>query len=156
MSIAKTKKNHQYWMEQALQLAEQAALKNEVPVGAVITLDNKLVAQAHNLTISLQDPTAHAEILTIRQACEYLQNYRLNNCCLYVTLEPCCMCAGAIVHARLKEVIYAAEDKRVGAAGSVFHILGDARQYHQPEIHTGVAQERATYLLKDFFDSKRK
>ena len=140
-------------MQKALDLANDC--RDEVPVSAIIVGDDQLIAYACNETIARNDPCAHAEILAIRQACQKFGNYRLPNCSLYVTLEPCAMCAGAIIHARLFEVIFAAFDHRVGAAGSVFQILGDARAFYHPKVYSGVLQHKSEQILQNFFRAKR-
>lgn len=139
----------------ALQEAALAATCGEVPVGAVIVCDGRLVAQAHNRRETDRDPLAHAEILAIRQAAQRLRCWRLTGCTLVVTLEPCPMCAGAIVNARLDRLVYGAADPRAGAAGSVFDIVRDDRLNHRAEVTCGVLQEEAAKLLTDFFAARR-
>jgi tRNA(adenine34) deaminase len=148
-------KDRQY-MQQALLLAERAESQGEVPVGAVVVLDGKIIGEGWNQPIGLKDPTAHAEIVALRDAALKVGNYRLPQTTLYVTLEPCPMCAGAIVHARVARVVYAANDPKGGAAGSVFDLLPtDERFNHYVAVKGGVLQQRATELLKTFFRHKR-
>lgn len=142
-------------MQQALQLAETALTCDEVPVAAIIVANKGIIAEAHNLTISHQNACAHAEMLALAEAFEKQNNYRLLDATMYVTLEPCCMCAGAVIHSRVKRVVFGAYDKRVGAAGSVFNILGDPRQYYHPEVIGGCLQQQSEQLLKRFFLHKR-
>lgn len=144
-----------YWMTHALQLAEQAQLADEVPVGAVLVYDNQLVAEGRNQPISSQDPTAHAEIVALRQAAQYFKNYRLLNTTLYITLEPCVMCVGAIIHARVKRVVFGAFDPKTGAASSVFPILGTQKLNHYVEWQGGILENKCGALLKSFFQQRR-
>lgn len=143
-------------MQQALLLAERAESQGEVPVGAVLVHEDRIVGEGWNQPIGLQDPTAHAEIVALRDAASRLGNYRLPDTTLYVTLEPCPMCAGAIVHARVARVVYAADDPKGGAAGSLFDLLPtDDRFNHTVAVKGGVLRQRATELLKAFFRRKR-
>jgi len=144
------------WMQQAYALAEIAALAGEVPVGALLVKDDKLIASAHNAPIGQSDPTAHAEILVLREAAKKLQNYRLVDTTLYVTLEPCAMCAGAMVHARIKRLVYGADDPRTGAAKSVFDIVNNQQLNHRIACTSGVMADEASHLLKTFFESRRR
>lgn len=144
-----------YWMNQALGLAIKAQDVGEVPVGAVIVKDNKLIATGYNQSIATHDPSNHAEMVAMRQAGKVLQNYRLVGCTLYVTLEPCSMCAGAMVHARLKEVVFATSDPRTGAAGSVINLLQHPQFNHKILIRQGVLLPEAKALLTNFFKEKR-
>jgi len=144
------------WIQQAYQEAVAAKTINEVPVGAVIVSpDGQLLAAAGNRVISNQDPCAHAEILAIRMAANQLLNYRLDDCQLFVTLEPCVMCAGAIVHARLKRLVFATRDLRAGAAGSVYNLLRGAPLNHQVIIDEGIMQQECAELLETFFKQRR-
>jgi tRNA(adenine34) deaminase len=145
------------YMEHALTLARRAMGDGEVPVGAVVvTNDGVIVGEGWNRPIGNQDPTAHAEVVALRDAASRLGNYRLNECTLYVTLEPCPMCAGAIVHARVKRVVYGATDPKGGAAGSVFDLLPtDQRFNHRVEVTGGLLQQASSDLLKDFFRQRR-
>lgn len=127
----------------------------EVPVGAVLVLNNECVAEAWNQPIAAHDPAAHAEMLALRQAGQKLGNYRLNDTTLYVTLEPCAMCAGAIIHARVARVVFGATDPRAGAGGSVFQILDSDKLNHRVRITSGVLETACTEILQDFFQKKR-
>ena len=147
--------NHDKWMLNALSLAAKAQGGGEVPVGAVVVFNNKIIGEGWNRSIGLHDPSAHAEIQAIRAACNSLANYRLPGADLYVTLEPCPMCAGAIIHARINRVIYAAADPRTGAAQSAFQLLDSPKLNHRCEIVSGVMQEQASKMLKDFFRARR-
>ena len=144
------------YMQVALVLAEQAAAAGEVPVGAVVVYQDAIIGSGWNQLIRTQDPTAHAEIQAIRAAARQLGNYRLTGSTLYVTLEPCVMCAGAIVHARIAQVVYGASQPRTGAAGSVFDLLpSDHRFNHRTECTGGLAAAAASDLLKHFFAQRR-
>lgn len=146
----------QHWMQLAYHEAEAAKLIDEVPVGAVIiSPDGDLLAAAGNRVVSNQDPCAHAEILAIRMAAANLLNYRLDDCQMYVTLEPCVMCAGAIVHARIKRLVFATRDLRAGAAGSVYNLLRGAPLNHQVVIDEGIMQQESAELLEFFFKQRR-
>ena len=142
-------------MERAILLARCAAAAGEVPVGAVLVRDGELIGTGYNRPISACDPTAHAEILTLRQAAAHLGNYRLPDSVLYVTLEPCPMCAGAIVHARVKRVVFGASDPRSGAAGTVFNLLQSAQLNHRTEVEGGVLGRLCGELLQEFFRLRR-
>ena len=139
----------------ALQQAHQASTAGEVPVGAVVVKNGEVVAQAHNAPIGLHDPCAHAEILALRAAAEKLGNYRLEDCTLYVTLEPCAMCAGAMLHARLKRVVWGAMEPKTGAAGSVLNLFAQPQLNHQTQATGGVRAEEASAVLQDFFKAQR-
>ena len=144
------------YMRQALQLATHARdSENEVPVGAVLVLGGEVAGLGWNRNITLHDPTAHAEIMAMRAAGEKLANHRLSGATLYVTLEPCSMCAMAMIHARLARVVYAAADPKTGAAGSVFDTLVDARHNHRIEVDGGLLAEEAASLLHEFFRARR-
>jgi tRNA(Arg) A34 adenosine deaminase TadA len=145
----------QHYMQHALQLARHAEAENEVPVGAVLTRDNEVLGEGWNHPIGLHDPTAHAEIQALRAAGTKLSNYRLPGSTLYVTLEPCAMCAMALIHARVSRVIYAADDPKTGAAGSVFDILISARHNHRIEVRRGLYAEESAALLGAFFRARR-
>lgn len=142
-------------MQQALALAQQAADAGEVPVGAVLVHQGQVIATGHNAPIGTHDPTAHAEIRALRDAAGQLGNYRLEDCELYVTLEPCPMCAGALLHARLKRVVFGATDPRTGAAGSVLDLFGNTRLNHQTQVQGGVLAAECGEMLQDFFQKKR-
>jgi len=143
------------YIRNALDLARDAVKRNEVPIGAVVVRDGTIIAAATNRTVRDQDPTGHAELLAIREASSKLDRWRLDDCTLYVTLEPCAMCAGAIVLSRLKRVVFAAWDEKAGMAGSVGDILRHPRLNHRPEVRAGVLAEESAQLLSDFFRSQR-
>lgn len=143
-------------MRIALELAHEAQNNGEVPVGAVIVQHGIIVGRGYNCSISGTDPTAHAEIMAMRDAGSNLANYRLLNCTLYVTLEPCTMCIGAIFHARIKRLVYAAADPKAGACGSVINLPLDTRLNHHMQVTTGVMMLEASLLLKQFFIMKRR
>ena len=143
------------WMRVAMQLAELAEQKGEVPVGAVLVKDDVMIASGFNLSILKHDPTAHAEMECIRQAGQILANYRMLDTTLYVTLEPCTMCAGAIIHSRLKRVVYGADDLKTGAAGSVMNLLQYPAFNHQLEVTSGVLAPECGNQLSAFFSRRR-
>jgi len=143
------------WMQHALILAKHAEKHNEVPVGAVVVQNAQLIGEGWNRPIASNDPTAHAEIVAIRQAGQYLGNYRLVDASLYVTLEPCPMCAGAIIQARIKRVVFGAWDPRTGSAGSVFNLLNSDQLNHKAMVCSGVLNQDCRQLLKDFFRKRR-
>ncbi len=145
----------EHFMRLAIREAERALEHEDVPVGAVIVRDGEVAGIGHNERELRQDPTAHAELLAIREAARALGSWRLLDCVLYVTLEPCAMCAGAIVLARLPRVIYGASDPKAGAAGSVLDILGEPRLNHRPEVGAGLLADVSAALLRDFFGSRR-
>jgi tRNA(adenine34) deaminase len=142
-------------MREALALAQQAAEKGEVPVGAVVVKDGHVVGRGHNRPVSGNDPTAHAEIVALREAGSATGNYRLAGCTLYVTIEPCAMCAGAIMHARIGRLVYGAADSKAGACGSVVNLFADDRLNHHATVARGVMAEAAGKLLQDFFAARR-
>lgn len=146
---------HQQFMVKALVLAEQALEEGEIPVGAVVVMDNRIIGKGYNQVEKLSDPTAHAEMLAISAACETLGNKYLNNCKLYVTLEPCAMCAGALVWSKIDTVIFGASDPKSGGSGSLFNITQNKNLNHQIEIIQGVLEIDSEYLLKSFFKAKR-
>ena len=146
---------HDHWMKRALDQAVAAYNSEEVPVGAVITYENQIIAAAHNQRETLNDPTAHAEMIAITQAADALGSWRLLQCTLYVTLEPCPMCAGAIVQARLPCVVYGTSDPKAGACNSLFNITGDSRMNHQAAVLGGVMQEDCRAILQQFFREQR-
>jgi len=150
------KSEDQDFMRRALREAKRAAKEQEVPVGAVVVRGGRLIARAHNRPIHLHDPSAHAEILAIRHAARKLGNYRLAGCELYVTIEPCAMCAGAIVQARLRRVVFGASDRKAGASGSVLKVLNHPKLNHQVEVVSGVLGEDCAAILRDFFRRRRK
>jgi len=143
------------WMRHALTLAERARDKGEVPVGAVLVKDDAILGEGFNAPISQHDASAHAELQAIRQACAQTQNYRLPNTTLYVTLEPCAMCAGAIIHARIARVVIGAKEPRAGAAGSVFNVLENQQLNHRCKTEFGLFSEDSAALLKNFFKIRR-
>ncbi len=146
----------QAMMLRALAEANQAARENEVPVGAIITAGEHIIAAAHNQREALRDPTAHAEMIAITQAAESLGSWRLNECTLYVTLEPCPMCAGAILQARIPRVVFGAHDPKAGAVESLYRLLSDMRLNHQCEFVGGLLAEECGGLLSQFFQSQRR
>lgn len=144
------------FMLEAIQQAKLAQKKDEVPVGAVIVLNNKIIAKAHNLRENKKNALLHAEIVAINKACKKLKSWRLENCELYVTLEPCSMCAGAIINSRIKTVYYGAYDKKGGACGSVVNLLENKTFNHNPEVFGGIMEEECGQILTQFFEEKRK
>ena len=147
--------NDDYWMRRALDLAERARSEGEVPVGAVLVMEDDCIGEGWNRPISARDPTAHAEIAALRAGATRLGNYRLPGATLYVTLEPCAMCAGAIILARIKRLVYAAADPKTGAAGSVFNILQSSQLNHRVELASGILEKEAATLLQTFFRERR-
>ena len=148
-------KNDEYWMHQALAAAQVAEQIDEVPVGAVLVKDNELISSANNSPISSTDPSAHAELLAIRKASLKLNNYRLPGTTLYVTLEPCMMCAGAMLHARVERLVFGAYDEKTGVAGSCFDWLCDDKHLHKINVQGGVLKDQCSFLLQSFFKNKR-
>jgi tRNA(adenine34) deaminase len=144
-----------YFMSRALELAREAEKSGEVPVGAVIVKDDEIVGEGWNRPISTNDPTAHAEIVALRAAAQKLNSYRLLDTTLYVTLEPCAMCAGAMVHARVKRLVFAATDPRAGAAGSIFNVVRHDALNHRLHCESGVLSEECSALLRGFFLARR-
>ena len=142
-------------MTRALELAELAASKGEVPVGAVLTKDQEVVAEGHNLTVTSQDPTAHAEVVVIREAAQKLGDWRLTECTLYVTLEPCAMCAGALVLSRLRRLVFGASDPKAGMVRSLGNLVQDERLNHWIDVTGGTLADASGDLLKDFFRARR-
>ena len=142
-------------MRLAIREGERALVHDDVPVGAVVVHEGEVLSAAHNERELRADPTAHAELLALREAARARGEWRLLNCVLYVTLEPCAMCAGAIVLARIPRVVFAASDPKAGAAGSVFDILAEPRLNHRPEVSSGLLSEPASELLRAFFTSRR-
>lgn len=144
-------------MSVALREARKAYQKGEVPVGAVMTdAEGRIIARAHNRTIGNTDPSGHAEIISIRKAAKKLGNYRLPDTWLFVTIEPCLMCMGAMIHARINTVVYGASDPKWGAAGSLYDFSQDRRLNHQLNVISGICEEECRYLIQDFFQKKRK
>ena len=144
------------FMRRALREAQRGFEEEEVPVGAIVVQDGRVLAHAHNRPIHLKDPSAHAEILALRRAAKKLGNYRLTGCTLYVTIEPCAMCAGAIVQARLRRVVFGARDPKAGACGSALTVLNHPKLNHQVEVTGSVLAEDAASMLRDFFRRRRK
>ncbi|MDP6444970.1 MAG: tRNA adenosine(34) deaminase TadA [Pirellulaceae bacterium] len=147
---------HDHFMQLALREAQQAIAEDEVPVGAVIIREGSVIASAHNQREQLRDPTAHAEMIAITQATESVGNWRLKHCALYVTLEPCVMCAGAIVQARIPLVVYGAVDPKAGAVMSLYELLNDERLNHRAQVLSGVRADECGELLTEFFRGKRR
>ena len=143
-------------MKEALLLAGRAGDEGEVPIGAVIVKDGNIIGRGWNRNIGLNDPTAHAEIMAIREAGNNVANYRLTGCTLYVTLEPCPMCAGAMIHARLERIVYGANDPKRGAAGGKFDLLLDPAHNHAPAVQGGCFADECSAGLKEFFRERRK
>jgi tRNA(adenine34) deaminase len=143
------------WMGEALALAREAARRGEVPVGALVVRDGVIVGRGGNAPIAHNDPTSHAEIVALREAGGTLGNYRLPACTLYVTLEPCAMCAGAIMHARLARLVYGASDPKTGACGSIVDLFAEPRLNHHTEVARGVAADACGRLLSEFFAARR-
>jgi len=145
----------QYWMQKALELARKAEAEDEVPVGAILVKDNQLIAEAWNQPIQSNDPSAHAEINVMRKAGQLLNNYRLIDTTLYVTLEPCSMCVGAMIHARIKRLVFGAYDPKTGAAGSAIELIQSDKHNHHVELVSGVMEEECREVLQAFFRKKR-
>ena len=143
------------WMTRALEMAELAASRGEVPVGAVLTKDDEIVAEGHNLTVTANDPTAHAEVVVIREAAQTLGDWRLTACTLYVTLEPCAMCAGALVLSRLGRLVFGASDPKAGMVGSLGNLVQDERLNHRVDVTRGTLADAAGDLLQGFFRARR-
>jgi tRNA(adenine34) deaminase len=143
------------FMRVALDLARQAAQAGEVPVGAVVVKDGQIIGRGYNAPISRHDPSAHAEIAALRDAAQQIGNYRLVDCELFVTLEPCVMCVGAMFHARIGRVVFGARDPKTGAAGSIFNLFSETRLNHHARIHGGVLAEECGKVLSDFFAARR-
>jgi tRNA(adenine34) deaminase len=148
--------NHEYYMQMALAEAQAARAAEEAPVGAVIVCDDRVLAAARNERESLRDPTAHAELIAITQAANALGSWRLDGCTLYVTLEPCIMCAGAIVQARIPRLVYGAADAKAGAVRSLFQLCDDPRLNHRAEIVAGILAEPCGAVLTEFFQQQRR
>jgi tRNA(adenine34) deaminase len=147
--------NDENFMDIAIEEALLASAKGEVPIGAVVTLGDNILARSHNNAISMNDPSAHAEILAIRQAAKMLGNYRLVGATLYVTLEPCVMCAGAIIQARVQRIVFGADDPKSGGVVSLYSILNDTRLNHSVEVKSGVKKDACAEILSRFFREKR-
>ena len=147
---------HEHFMQIAYEEAQQALREDEVPIGAAIIHSGRVIARAHNQREQLHDPTAHAEMIAITQAAESLQSWRLDGCTLYVTLEPCPMCAGAIVQARIPTVVYGAVDPKAGAAQTLYHLLNDPRLNHRADTVAGVMAEPCARIISQFFQEQRR
>ncbi len=147
--------NDEYWMQYALSLAKKAEQQDEVPIGAVVVYQGEIIGEGWNSPITDQDPTSHAEIMALRNAAQAMKNYRLPESCLYVTLEPCAMCAGAMIHARTQRVVFGADDPGAGAAGSIFNLLQSNDLNHKVEIKRGVLGHDCSTLLQSFFKARR-
>ncbi|OQA89744.1 MAG: tRNA-specific adenosine deaminase [Elusimicrobia bacterium ADurb.Bin231] len=145
----------EFFMNAALLEARKAELKGEVPVGCVVVSEGRIISRGHNLSISLKDPTAHAEIIAIKKAAKALKNYRLTNCSIYVTIEPCPMCAGAIVWARIKKLCFGASDSRTGSCGSILDIVQNNSFNHNVEVKKGVLRCESKNIITNFFKIKR-
>ncbi|MDX1638708.1 MAG: tRNA adenosine(34) deaminase TadA [Balneolaceae bacterium] len=148
-------KKHRRFMMQAFLLAEQAYEEEEVPVGAVVVKNDRIIGKGYNQTERLNDPTAHAEMLAISAACSTIQNKYLSDCTIYVTLEPCPMCAGALVHSKITRLVFGTPDSRAGACGSLFNITNSGKLNHRVEVIQGVMEEDCKWILKRFFNEKR-
>jgi len=146
----------EYWMEKALELARKAEAAGEVPVGAVLVKDDQLIAEGWNQPISSHDATSHAEIMAMREAGKSLKNYRLIDTTMYVTLEPCSMCVGAMIHARVSKVVYGASEPRTGALGGAFDLLKSNQHNHDFDVISGVLADESRAMLQSFFQSRRK
>jgi tRNA(adenine34) deaminase len=149
-------KSNEYFMAQALKQAERAGSLGEVPIGAVVVRHGKILARAHNRTIMDNDPTAHAEILALRKAAYKTAYYRLTDCKIFVTIEPCPMCAGALLWARVNEVVYGAKDEKAGACDSLFNITNDARLNHRCKVTSGILEKECREIMQKFFKERRK
>ena len=147
---------HEFFMQQAINEAKKAYELNEVPIGAIVCRDGKIIGTGYNRSINDCDPSGHAEIIAIRDAGETIGNYRLVNCNLYVTLEPCLMCLGAIFHARIKNLYFGAKDNKTGACGGNINLLENKNFNHHCKVHAGLLELEAGKILKDFFSGKRK
>ncbi|MDH5186726.1 MAG: tRNA adenosine(34) deaminase TadA [candidate division WOR-3 bacterium] len=145
----------EYWMNEALIEAKKALDEKEVPVGAIVLANDRIIGRGHNSTERLKDPTAHAEIIALSAAANFLNNWRLNDAAIYVTLEPCLMCTGALVLSRIKRLVFGAYDEKFGACGSVYNIPFDARFNHTFDVISGVRIEESKVLLKTFFEAQR-
>lgn len=143
------------FMQRAFELAKKAEVLNEIPVGAVVVHQGKIIGEGYNKSILLNDPSAHAEMIAIRQAGQQLNNYRLLDCTLYVTLEPCPMCAGLLVHSRIKRLVFASKDLKTGAAGSAFDLLRNTKLNHRLTVDNGIMSDECSEMLSGFFKRRR-
>ena len=155
MARRHTTSTDELWMEEAIRAAQRALEMDEVPVGALVVCDGKVVGRGWNRNLADSDPTAHAEIIALREAGKNVGNHRLGDCELFVTIEPCAMCAGAMVHARLKRLVYGADDPKAGAVGSVLQVLNHPGLNHRMEVRGGVLGGKCAELLQEFFRSRR-
>ena len=155
LSAASASADDERWMGEAIALAREAERRGEVPVGAVVVKDGSVIGRGGNAPIAASDPTAHAEIAAMREAARALGNYRLPDCALYVTIEPCAMCAGAILHARISRVVFGARDPKTGACGSVVDLFGEPRLNHHAAVVEGVRADECGALLSAFFAARR-
>ena len=147
---------HQQFMARAIELAQQAESEGEIPVGAVVVYQGEIIGEGRNQSITLNDPSAHAEMQAIRMAAQKVNNYRLVDCQLYVTLEPCPMCAGLLVHSRIDTLVFGAADSKTGACGTVFNLVESDKLNHQVKVVQGLEQERCSAMLSAFFKRRRK
>lgn len=152
---SKQQQQDEQFMRHALALGEKAEQQGEIPVGAVLVCDNRVIAEGWNQSIQLHDPSAHAEMMAIRSAGKLVENYRMLDCTLYVTLEPCPMCSGLLVHSRIKRLVYGANDLKTGSAGSVFNLVANDKLNHQIEVCAGVLAEECSHRLSAFFKRRR-
>jgi tRNA(adenine34) deaminase len=150
-----TEPDDEHWMRAALELAAAGVALGEVPVGALVVNDGMIIGRGYNQPISSHDPTAHAEIMALRDAAQRLGNYRLVGCTLYVTMEPCVMCAGAALHARVARLVYGAREYKTGAHGSVIDVFAEPRLNHHCEVHGGVLADQSAALISGFFEARR-
>lgn len=148
-------KDHHYWMRQAMILAARAQAQGEVPVGALVVKDNEVIGEGWNQPITLNNPSAHAEVMAIQQAAKHLENYRLPDTTLYVTLEPCPMCAGLMVHARIEKLVFGAFDQKTGCAGSIMDLTRNPQLNHQIDVSGGILADECSKQLSDFFKMRR-
>ncbi len=147
--------NHEFYLRAALKEAHRALDENEIPIGAVIVFDNQIIARAHNQKERLKDPTAHAEMIALTQAANYLDNWRLLNTTLYVTVEPCAMCASALVQARVNTLVYGTKDSRMGACGSIWNLVRNKHSDHQIKVIPNILNDECQNLLQEFFRKRR-
>ena len=150
------KTKEEKYMRFALKEAQKAALIDEVPVGCIIVLNDKIIAKAHNKKETTNDPCGHAEIIAIRKACKKINNWRLENCEMYVTIEPCIMCSGAIIQSRIKKVFYGAKDNKGGGLGTSINVLEAKNINHVPEVYGGILLEECSKIISEYFKTKRK
>ena len=151
----KDKIDEQKFMQLALHEAKKAKSKDEIPIGAIVVNQGKVIGRGHNMKELAGDPTLHAEMIALKQAAQYFSSWRLENCSLYVTLEPCPMCAGALLQARIEKLVFGAFDKKAGACGSLYNLVQDERFNHMIEIKSGIMAEQSKKLLQDFFQKLR-